>query len=287
MTLNNLDLCNFMKTKVKKFFRLSLFPRAATLSLLCAGIIEAAPVDSEVVILVDGQTFSNSSFDLMLEGVAQAFEQQSLIDSLTEGPYGVIAASVMVFSDAGTSTAIPWMEMSSVEDLQSFATSVRSVPRPFSLGRISYVNAITEAAASIASSTAEGVIQQVTILEDGGHFYFSDNGEQIQEARDAALASGVDVINSVIYNAAGREDLIQDYYDANVVNGGENGKATVIGGSSFGDPGEVLAATIQENIVASVSQPTIDSNALSAVPEPSVFLLGALAGFVLLARRRR
>ena len=128
----------------------------------------AAPVDSEIVILVDGQTFSQDSFDFMLEGVAQAFEQQSFIDSVTGGPYGTIAASVMVFVAGGTSTAIPWMEMSSAEDLQSFAASVRSIARPFSFGLISYVDAISAGAASIASSTAEGAIQQMTIVEDAG-----------------------------------------------------------------------------------------------------------------------
>ena len=282
-----------MKTLTKATQSSSSCFKVASLSFFCTGVIEAAPVDSEILVLVDGQTFSNSSFDMMMEGVAQAFEQQTLIDSLAEGPYGIVAASIMVFSSNGTATAIPWMEMSSVGDLQAFATSVRSIERPFSFGTISYVDAISEAAASIAGSAAEGVIQQMTILEDGGSFNFSDNGSEIQAARDEALASGVDVINSIVYNAGGtfngasREELVQNYYDANVVNGGEHGTTTVIGGSTFGDPGGALTASIQESIVDGVSQPTIDSIALSSVPEPSVSLLGGIACFAMLARRRR
>ncbi|MGJ8723149.1 MAG: DUF1194 domain-containing protein [Roseibacillus sp.] len=276
-----------MKTERFVRSRSLTFSRAIALSWLCSEVAISAPVDSEIVILVDGQTFSQASFDLMLDGVADAFEQQSFIDSVTGGPYGSIAASVMVFTGGGSYTAIPWMEMSSAGDLQAFSSSVRNVAAPASFGLISYVDAIAAGAASIANSTAEGVIKQMTIIEDGGYFFFSDTGAEIQAARDSALASGVDVINSVVYNSDGREDVIQDYYDANVVSGGPNGQANVIGGSSFGAPGGALGEAIQESIGETVSQPTIDSNNLAAVPEPSVALLGAMSGLALLVRRRR
>ena len=262
-------------------------PRTIILSCLCSAALEAAPVDSEIVILVDGQTFSQASFDLVLDGVAQAFEQQSFIDSVTGGPFGSIAASVLVFAGGGTSTAIPWMELSSAGDLQNFASSVRNVARPTGFGLVSYVDAISAGAAAIANSTAEGTIRTITIVEDGGLFFFGDEPEEVQAARDNALASGVDVINSVVFNAEGREAGIQAYYDSNVVSGGESGQAAVIGGSAFGAPDGALAEIIQENIVVSVSQPTVDSNDLAAVPEPSVTLLGALSGLALLVRRRR
>lgn len=260
---------------------------AAVVSAALSAEINAQSVDSEIVILVDGQTFSQSSFDLVLDGVAQAFEQQSFIDSVAGGPFGSIAASVLVFGSGGTTTQIPWMELSSADELQDFADSVRNISAPPSFGTISYVDAITTGAASIAASAVEGTISQITIVEDGGFFFFSDTEAEIQAARDAALANGVDVINSVVYNAGGREDIIQDYYDTNVVSGGEGGEATVIGGSLFGAPNAAIAEVIEESISESVTQPTVDANNLSAVPEPSAALLVALSGFCLLGRRRR
>ena len=262
------------------------FPRVLGLALICAEVAVAAPVDSEILVLVDGQTFSQNSFDMMLNGVAAAFEQQSFIDSVTGGPNGTIAASIMIFGSSGTSTAVSWMEMSSAADLQAFATSVRNIVPPFSFGRISYVDAIVAGAASIANSASQGTVRQLTILEDGGAFNFSNTGAEIQAARDAALANDVDVINSVVFNGAGREDLIQEYYEANIVSGGENGQVTVIGESAFGAPGGALQDSIEESIASTVSQTTIDTNAL-AVPEPSTALLGALSGLALLVRRRR
>lgn len=277
-----------MKTVTVATHRSASFIRVVGISLIGSASLLAAPVDSEIVILVDGQTFSDASFDLMLDGIAQAFEQQSFIDSVAGGPYGSIAASVMLFNGSGTSTAIPWVEMSSAIDLQNFASSVRNITAPPSFNLISYVDAISAGAASIAASTAEGTLKQMTIVEDGGFFLFSDTGAEIQAARDTALAGGVDVINSVIYNAGGgRETAIQNYYDANVVGGGDGGTATVIGGSSFGAPGGALGDAIEESISENVNQPTIDSNNLATVPEPSVSLLGGLSGLLLLLHRRR
>ena len=249
----------------------------------------AAPVDSEILILVDGQASSQESFDLILEGVARAFEQQSFIDSVAEGPFGSIAASVMVFTSGGNTEALSWMNLSSAGDLQSFATSVREIVLPRSNGRISYGDVIANGAASIANSVAEGTIQQLTIIEDADGIFLGGTDSDAQTARNDALASGVDVINSIVFNVKNREDAIQEYYDANVVSGGENGLAEVIAGSVFQGNriNEALAASIEGTIENSVNQPTIDSNELASVPEPSVSLLGALAGLALLARRRR
>lgn len=260
--------------------------RGATASLFvlaCPAV--AAPVDTELLILVDGQTFSQTSFDLMMEGVAQAFEQQSFIDSVAGGPYGSIASSVLIFNATGTSTVIPWMELSSSGDLQSFANAIRNVNAPFSFGGISYVDAISNGAASIASSVFEGTLRQMTIVEDGGFFLFSDTASQVQAARDAALVSDVDVINSVVYNAAGRVAAIESYYEANVVSGGQGGAVAIIDNVPFAPTSPAVTAAIQGSIANSITNPTVE--AAQVVPEPSAALLASLAGMSLLLRRRR
>ena len=165
-----------MKTETVTSSSSTRFFQILALSWTCASGAMAVQVDSEILILVDGQTFSNASFDLALEGIAQAFEQQSFIDSVATGPFGSIAASVLVFGSGGTSTAVSWMELSNASDLQNFATSVRNITAPPSFGAISYVDAIASGAASIASSTAEGTLRQISIVEDGGFFLFSDTG---------------------------------------------------------------------------------------------------------------
>ncbi|GHC64846.1 DUF1194 domain-containing protein [Roseibacillus persicicus] len=274
-----------MKTKLSAGCSASKTLASAFSVLALSVTAMAAPVDSEILILVDGQTFSQNSFDLMMEGVAQAFEQQGFIDSVASGPYGKIASSVLIFNANGTSTAIPWMEMSSSSDLQTFANAVRNVSAPFSFGGISYVDAISSGAASIASSTFEGTLSQMTVIEDGGFFLFSDGPSEVQAARDTALSSGVDVINSVVYNAAGRQAAIESYYESNVVSGGVNGEVAVVGSIPFVNPSPAVSAAIQSSIANSVTNPTIA--AAQAVPEPSSMLLVSLSGLAMLSRRRR
>ena len=277
-----------MKKRIKNVNKSRLFGGVVAAGFLGLSFAEANQVDSEILLLVDGQTFSNNSFDLILDSIASAFEQQSFIDDVASGPFGTIAASLTIFNAGQPSTQIPWMELSTPSDLQNFASSVRNVVAPPSFGLVSYVDAIAAGAASIANSSAEGTVRQITIVEDGGFFLFSDTAAEIQAASDAALASGVDVINSVVFNAGGgnnRQQVIQDYYDANVVAGG--GEATVIGGTTFGAPGGAVGDAIQDGIVESVTEPTINANALAAVPEPTSFSLILLSGSVLFLRRRR
>ena len=267
-----------------------LLPLLAS-SLIGTGELTAqTPVDSEIVILVDGQTLSQDRFDFILDGVAQAFEQQSFVSSVASGPIGSIAASILVLNGTGASTAIPWMELSSASDLQTFADSVRDIPRTASFS-VNYANAITAATATIASDVVAGTISQITIVEDASFININNTFAQVTGARDAALASGVDVINSLVYNAgdADRETAIQNFFDGAVIGGG--GEATVIGGGGFlaaaPAPGSALADLVSDGVAETVTLPTVEANNLAAIPEPSVVLLGALSGLTLLSRRRQ
>ena len=262
------------------------------LALSCVGSLSlyAAPVDSEIVILVDAQTFSAGSFDLALEGVARAFEQQSFVDSVASGPFGAVAASVLVFGSNGTTTEVPSTNLSSESDLSIFADAVRSVTQPPSFGTISYVDAISTAAASLAASSAEGTLRQLTVIEDGAFFLFNNTAAEISAARDVALANSFDVINSVVYNAGvtggARADAIEGFYNANVVGGGPGGEVEVVTGSLFGAPAGAVGEEIANTIAAQVSQPTVEAVTLASVPEPSTLFLGGLSFAVLLVRRR-
>ncbi len=270
------------------------FKKKVTKSLVVLGLswvgvtsAFATPVDSEILILVDGQTFSTASFDFILDGVAAAFESSSFANEVAGGAIGSVAASVAVVNGNGTTTAVPWTVLSGPQDLQGFANSVRSVPFVPTFGGISYVDAISEGVASIAASAAEGALRQITFIEDGRFFFFSDTGAEVRAARDAAFASnGVDTINAVVFNSAGRETAVQNYYDQNVVGGDPAGDALVVGGSVFGAPSGAVAAAVGDSILTQVTEPTVVSNQATAVPEASTLLLLGLSGMSLLVRRR-
>ena len=264
-----------------KFFMALTFLVAS----LFAARAQAVSVDTELVVLVDAQASPSSNFGLILEGVAQAFEQQTFIDSVTNGPFGSIAATVVLFnSGSGEAIGIPWMELSSSSDLQNFATSVRNITNPNIGGNVNYASAIATGAAQIASTAFEGTLRQLTVVDDGTGF-FAANPSATQSARDAALASSVDVINAVVFDAAFRENAVSNFYNDNIVGGG--GALELVANPERQNNAPEVTAAIEVAITETVSQPTIDSNALNSVPEPSVSLLSGLAAFALLIRRRR
>ena len=101
----------------------------------------------------------------------------------------------------------------------------------------------------------------------------------VEAARDNALASGVDLINSIALG--NRSAVIEDYYAANVI-GGEAGGVVATSNSAAINGG--LAGVIANQMNGGVSAGANQS--LSAVPEPSS-ALGLLSGLALMLIRRR
>ena len=264
--------------------RKALFMASAMFVSLAATQAEAVAVDTELVLLVDAQSSSPASFDVILEGVAQAFEQQSFVDSVATGPNGKIAATLIFFnSDGGENVRIPWMELSSAADLQGFADSVRNVVDLNPGGNVSYASAISTGAAQTASTAFEGSVRQLTVIDDGNGF-FGAQPSATQSARDAALSSSVDVINAVIFDVQGSLSRAEDYYNNNIV-GGPGGTVDAIPFPANGQRSPELTAAIESSITNAITAPTIA--AAAAVPEPSSVLLILGSGLAFLVRRRR
>lgn len=243
--------------------------------------VAAINVDREIVILVDAQTSSTSDFDLILEGVARSFENQSFLTAVANGAYGSIASSLIFFNVGGEQTALPWMQLSSATDLQNYATAVRNLVRPNAGGNVSYASAIATGAASIANSAFTGTQSQITIIDDGTGFFRVVPG-QTKKARDAALASGVDVINAVVFDAQYQVATVEDYYEKNIVSSASN--LAVLATPQGGNKSAADLSAISDALEVAITSQTI---AAAPVPEPSGTLLLSLALFGMVARRRR
>ncbi|GHC54544.1 hypothetical protein GCM10007100_21220 [Roseibacillus persicicus] len=239
-------------------------------------------VDTEMVILVDAQTYSQSDFNLILEGVAQSFESQNFINAVAAGQYGKIAASVVLFnSNGGETVGVPWMELSSANDLQGFASTVRGMSNPTPWGNASYASAITTGAAQIASSAFAGTVRQLSIIDDGTGFW-AVQPANTQTARDTALASSVDVINALVFDVQYQVATVENYYNNNVVSGGPNGTVTAVASPQGG----AKPASDTQSILLGISN-TLAGPTVTAVPEPSSAALAILALSWGMLRRRR
>lgn len=241
----------------------------------------AANVDTELVILVDAQTYSASDFNLIIENVAQSFERQDFIDSVMNGIYGKMATSVMLYNLSGQQVATTWTELSTPQQFASFAQTVRSITYPNRGGNVSYAAAITAATNSINSSSFVGTTQQITLIDDATGFYSADPAGTLA-ARNSALAAGVDLINAIVFDAAYRETEIANFYNTNVVN--QPGGVTLVSSPQGGPKSSLDLSQISASITTQISEPTI---AISAVPEPSGFLFMGAAMLIGAGFRRR
>lgn len=245
----------------------------------------AENVDTELLLLVDvtSRGFNPSEFDQVMEGYASAFTSSQVLDSIQSGAYGQIAVSLMFYGNSSTQlVGIPWMMIGNATEAATFAALARALNRPVAGGTPAVGPALTVATLSFGSETggaANGFESTTQIIEVAGASVPVGGTAGVTAARDAALASGVDLINAIALG--NRSTAIEAYYATNVI-GGEAGGVVATSNSSAinGGLGGIIASQMDGGISAGASE------SLSAVPEPSS-LLGLLSGLGLLLIRRR
>jgi Protein of unknown function (DUF1194) len=245
----------------------------------------AESVDSELVLLVDitPRGLNASEFDQVMESYATAFTSSQVLDSIQSGAYGKIAVSIMFYGNASTQVVgIPWMMIGNSVEAETFAALARAVNRPFSIGSPSVASALTAATLSFGTETggaSNGFESSAQIIEIAAASVPTGGTAAVEAARDGALASGVELINSIALG--NRSAAIANYYAANVI-GGEAGGVVATSNTSPINGG--LTGMLTNQVSGGVAAGASES--LSAVPEPSSSL-ALLSGLALLLIRRR
>lgn len=246
---------------------------------------EAELVDSELVLLIDitPRGLNGSEFDQVMEGYATAFTSSQVLDSIQSGAYGKIAVSLMFYGNASTQVVgIPWMTIGNSVEAETFAALARAVNRPFSIGSPSIASALTVATVSFGSETggaSNGFESNAQIIEIAAASVPLGGTAAVEAARDSALASGVEMINTIALG--NRAAAIENYYAANVI-GGEAGG--VVASSNAAPVNGALGGLLTNQVSGGVAAGASES--LAAVPEPSSSL-ALLSGLALLLIRRR
>lgn len=247
---------------------------------------EAESVDSEILLLVDvtPRGLNRSEFDQVMESYASAMTSSQVLNSIQSGAYGRIAVSLMFYGNSFTQqVGIPWMSIGTAAEAEQFATLAREAVRPFSIGSPAIGDALQAATISFGSETggaSNGFESTVQIIEVAAATRpIFGNPADVAGARDAALASGVDLINAITLGNG--TDMLEAYYASNVVGGEAGGvvatsNAFPVGG---GLPG-AMATQMSNGVGAGAAV------SLSSVPEPSS-ALALLSSLSLLLIRRR
>lgn len=249
-----------------------------------SGQAHALAVDSEIVLLVDVHPtgLRQQQFNTLMAAYAASFTNADVLTSIQSGATGRIAVSLMFYGNSSVQqVGIPWMSIGNASDAATFADLTRGLVRPTSTGSSAPAPALAAATLSFGSETggvANGFESPVQIIDIAASSVPNRrNAAAVPAAGDAALASGVDLINTTALGGPARSANIANYYTANVVGSTLPGVAPSVTASRFNtNLGVVLTANLSDNVGA----------AFAAVPEPNA-TLGILAGASLILGIRR
>jgi hypothetical protein len=265
----------------------------AGLSLSACAAAAPVAVDTELLLLVDisGST-TDAQFDSMMTAYGRAMTSTAVLDAIQSGHTGKIATSVMFFGgNQSQSVAVAWMEISDLSSASNFASTIDASTRPF-MGRTAIGSAITAAAPLFGTETGgaengfRSSSQIISVAGDGVDndtpSRVPDRGVNVANARNAALAAGVDMISGVAIND--RNGKLNDYYSTYVI-GGKTGDTNA--GVTSSDSYSQFEQALISQLISEIKGGAMAGPAFSAVPEPSLPLLASLSCLFLLTRRRR
>jgi hypothetical protein len=168
----------------------------------------------ELVLAVDcSSSVSDQEFQLQIEGIAGAFEDEAVLAALQQaGPRG-IAVSLLQWSSARSQAeAIGWTHLTGIAESLAFAARVRATPRMIRGGATAISSALNRAVASLHGNAFTGERLVIDVSGDGR----ANEGGSPAVARAAANRAGVTINGLAILN---EEPELAGYYIAGVVGG--------------------------------------------------------------------
>jgi len=262
---------------------------ALSFGLLSAGALQQAQaitVDSEILLLVDAARpgLSQTNYNRLMSSYATSFTNTQMIDSIQSGSTGRIAVSLMFYGTTSSQrVGIPWMMIGNLSQAQSFAALVNSLALPTNLtGTPDVGSALTAATRSFGTETGnagngfESAVQIIEVATTRSPVTRLRNSAIASS--DNALASGVDLINSMILGT-GRA-AVNSFYQANVIGSTINGvNATSLIGPFNNTLATSMGGQLRQTLQAGAA------SSITAIPEPSTWLAMIPAALLIWKRR--
>jgi hypothetical protein len=248
---------------IKNKFKQYLLAAAASLGL--AAPASAAAVDVELQLLVDvSGSVSAAEFDLQRDGYVDAFRSASIIDAITNGPIGSIAAQLVYWSGSTQqAVSVGWMLIEDAASSNVFADAIAAAARPFS-GSTEIDDAILFANPLFDNNGYEGTRLVMDISGDG-----TSSASATEAARDAAALAGITINGLPIGGSSG----VENFYTNSVI----TSDGFSLPADSFDGFGKAVATKLKTEI----------TGGQIPLPAGGWLLLSGLGGLAAIRRRKK
>lgn len=165
--------------------------------VLVPGLALAQPIQvgTELVLLVDTSgSVDATDFALQRDGYVDAFKDSSVIEAIASETGGI--AVTLVYWSTAPSQVVGWTQITDEDSSIAFANAVAAAARD-SEGATNMADAMNYASGLFASNEYTSTRQIVDVSGDGANQATVPVDENVQNARNNLVASGVDMINAL------------------------------------------------------------------------------------------
>lgn len=170
--------------------------------------------DLAIVLAIDvSASVDLDEFALMIEGLAEAVTDASVLGALTSGPRGAAALAALFWSEpTGQLVAAPWTLVADATGASAFAALVRGAARPAQPGRTALGAGVLSAAALLGRNPYAAARQVIDVSGDGAN----NSGPALAPARRLVLDLGITINGLAVEN---EEPGLAQWYAANLIGG--------------------------------------------------------------------
>ena len=193
-------------------------PRCRAALCLAAGLTAAAPAsasacDLELVLAMDvSRSVVKSEFDLQMGGLASAFRDPEVIETINWITGGVMVTVTQWSGPEAQTQSVPWSHLSKPEEVAAFAAAIADIDRAFFASYTAIGEALAHADALSVTNPMTCKRRVIDVSGDGA----SNRGRPAREIAELLAAQGVTINGLVIMG--GWPDPAE-FYVRNVVRG--------------------------------------------------------------------
>jgi hypothetical protein len=199
-----------LKARVRRW-AMGLVLALAVIGPLAAVAQDPPQVDTALVISVDvSNSVDTTRYQLQLEGIAKALEDEAVIEAILTGGRGGILISLVMWADK-PKIMIPWSKISTKEEALAIAQQVRRLPREG--GEFTCMSGMMRMIADKVVTQIPAEASRIVIDVSGDGKDNCNREEPVDAVRDELVASGVIINGLPILEGDGPtlEGLYRDY----------------------------------------------------------------------------